>query len=170
MPNRSKIIHALTMSFFGWFRKKEVIVFADTFKPISALESSALVGLSSAVFITVLPVVSGSVGTWLACQTSGCASLASSAGGFAAGSSASATGVGIGSYLYYRRYKTWTIKNVGKYVINEGRLQKVIPLAFIVSSPITLSPISMILIANAYSFGSSYVRTKNLINSSKDTV
>ena len=55
------------------FKKKELIVFAEPFKSISTFETATLAGLGSAVFITILPMVSSSVGVWLACTTSGCA-------------------------------------------------------------------------------------------------
>ena len=149
------------------FAKKEVIVFAEPFKSISMFETAALAGVGSAVFITVLPVVSSSVGVWLACTTSGCAAASSAAGGFAAGSSASATTVGVGSYIYYKRYKDWSIREAGKYIINNGKLQKVVPLAFM-AVPSPIGPITMIVVANLYSLTSSYLRTKRQLDASED--
>lgn len=152
-------------SILNIFKKKELIVFAEPFKSISTFESAALTGLGSAVFITVLPVVSSSMGVWLACTTSGCASTATAFGGFAAGSSASVTTVGLGSYVYCKRYKDWTIKEAGKYVISNGTLQKVVPLAFIASVP---GPITMIVVANLYSFTTSYLRAKGELDAQED--
>ena len=93
---------------------------------------------------------------WLACTIYGCAGAA---GCLAACSSASATTVGVGSYIYYKRYKDWSIKEAGKYVINNGKLQKVVPLAFI-AMPSAPGPVTMIVIANLYSFTTSYLRAK----------
>lgn len=157
---------------FGFFKsifgRKEVIVFAEPFKAMSMVESVGLAGAGSAVFITVLPLVSSSVGAWLACTTAGCATAASATGGFAAGSSASATTVGIGSYLYYKRYKSWTIKEAGKYIINNGKLEKVVPVAFVMA-PVSINPIVALLLVNAYSFTASYLRTKSLLDSTENT-
>ena len=136
-------------------------------KSISTFETATLAGLGSAVFITILPVVSSSVGVWLACTTSSCAGVSAAAGGFAAGSSASATTVGLGSYIYYKRYRDWSIKEAGKYVINNGKLQKVVPLAFI-AMPSAAGPITMIVVANLYSFTTSYLRAKRELNASED--
>ena len=63
------------------FTKKELIVFAEPFKSISTFETATLAGLGSAVFITVLPVVSSSMGVWLVCTTFGCATVSIAAGG-----------------------------------------------------------------------------------------
>lgn len=155
-------------SILNVFTKKELMVFAEPFKPISMLETATLAGLGSAVFITVLPVVSSSVGVWLACTTSGCATASTAAGSFAAGSSASATTVGMGSYIYYKRYKDWSIKEAGKYIINDGKLQKVVPLAFIAMPSALAGPVTMIVVANLYSFTTSYLRAKRELDASED--
>jgi len=154
-------------SILNIFRKKELIVFAEPFKPLSMFETATLAGLGSAVFITILPVVSSGVGVWLACTTSGCATVSTAVGGFAAGSSASATTVGVGSYVYYKRYKDWSIEEAGKYIVNNGQLQKVVPLAF-VAMPSAAGPVAMIVVANLYSFTTSYLRAKRELNASED--
>lgn len=154
-------------SIFGLFKKKELIVFAEPFKSLSTLETATLAGLGSAVFITVLPVVSSSMGVWLACTTSNCAATSTALGSFAAGSSASATTVSLGSYIYYKRYKDWTIKEAGKYVISNGALQKVVPLAFI-AIPSAPGPITMIVVANLYAFTTSYLRAKGQLDAKED--
>lgn len=159
------------MSIFrNLFKKKEILVFAEPFQDVSPLESVSLAGAGSAIFMTVLPIVSSGVGAWLACTTSGCATFASAVGGFAAGSSSAATTAGFGTYLYYKRYKKWSIKNAGKYVIKEsGRLEKVIPIAFITptAAPIAINPVLMIVLVNIYYCASSYLRTKKIISASK---
>lgn len=145
------------------FKKKELIVFAEPFKGISMIETATLGGIGSAVFITVLPLVSSSVGVWLACTTPGCVITSTALGGFTAGSSSSSITIGVGSYIYYKRYKDWSIKEAGKYVISNGSLQKVIPLAFS-AMPSTPGPITMLVVANLYSFTSSYLRAKCELN------
>jgi hypothetical protein len=58
----------------------------------------------------------------LACFTLGCVTTATGISGLAAGTSASATTLGAGSFLYFRRYRNWSIKEVGKYIVTDGKL------------------------------------------------
>ena len=95
------------------------------------LEVTTLAGLGIAGFITIGPLVSSSLGAWLACSSSGCAITTSMIGGFGGGLTASALSIGSGTIIYKMRYKKWLKENAVKYVMNEAGKLEMIPLAFI---------------------------------------
>lgn len=112
------------------------------------VEASFLAGVGTSAFITVAPLLGG----YFACQTAGCAIGSSMAGGFAGSSSASAATIGSGTLIYKMRYKSWLKENGGKYIVNKLGKLEMVPMAFIATGTITISPLTLILLTNSYCF------------------
>ena len=151
------------MSFFGIFRSKPPIVMASPIPTPGIVEASFLAGVGTSAFITVAPFVSTYLGGYFACQSAGCAIGSSMAGGFAGGSTASAATIGAGTVIYKMRYKNWLKENAGKYVINKFGKLEMVPMAFIASGTITISPLAIIAITNSYYFFKGYIRKREEI-------
>ena len=127
------------------------------------VEASFLAGVGTSAFITVAPLVSTYFGSYFACQTAGCAIGSSMAGGFAGGSSASAATVGAGTLVYKMRYKSWLKENSGKYIVNNLGKLEMLPVAFIATGTITISPLTLIVLTNSYCFIKAYINKKEEI-------
>ena len=151
------------MSFFGIFKRKPVVVMASPMPTPGIFEASFLAGIGTSTFITVAPLVSTYLGGYFACQTAGCAIGSSMAGGFAGGSSASALTIGTGTVIYKMRYKRWLKENGGKYIVNRLGKLEMVPMAFIATGTITISPLTLIVLTNSYCFLKAYINKKEEI-------
>ena len=151
------------MSFFGIFKSKPVVIMASPMPTPGIVEASLLAGIGTSTFITVAPLVSTYLGGLFACQTAGCAIGGSMAGGFAGGSSASALTIGTGTVVYKMRYKRWLKENGGKYIVNSLGKLEMVPMAFIATRTITISPLTLIVLTNSYCFLKAYINKKGEI-------
>ena len=151
------------MSFFGIFKRKPVVVMASPMPTPGIFEASFLAGIGTSTFITVAPLVSTYLGSYFACKTAGCAIGSTMAGSFAGGSSASTLTIGTGTVIYKMRYKRWLKENGGKYIVNRVGKLEMVPMAFIATGTITISPLTLIVLTNSYCFLKAYINKKGEI-------
>lgn len=103
------------------------------------------------------------LGSYFACQTYGCAIGKCMAGEFVGGSAPSDATIGVGTAIYKMRYKSWLKENGGKYIVNQLGKLKMIPMAFIATGTITISPLTLIVLTNSYCFFKAYINKKGEI-------
>ena len=127
------------------------------------IEASCLAGIGTSTFITIAPAVSTYLGAYIACQTTTCAIGSSMLGGFAGGSSSAATTIGVSTLLYKMRYKSWVKENAGKYFVNSLGKLEMIPMAFIATGTVKISPLTLIVLTNSYCFLKAYINKKEEI-------
>ena len=151
------------MCLFGIFKRKPIVEMASPMPTPGIVEASFLAGVGTATLITVAPLVSTYLGGYFACKTAGCAISSSMAGGFAGGSSASAASIGAGTLIYKMRYKSWLKENGGKYIVNKLGKLEMVPMAFIATGTITISPLTLIVLTNSYCFLKAYINKKEEI-------
>ena len=146
---------------FMFFRKEEIIM-AEPFVPLTIVETGLLSGTTGVVFVLTGPTLAALLGAHLACTTLGCSVATSAVGGLTGGLAAGTTGASISAYLTRKRYKKWLKDNAQKYVVNKfGRLER-LPMCFIVCmSPVRIPSWVIIVAPTVYSFVVSYVKVKN---------
>lgn len=151
------------MALFGIFKRKSIVQMASPMPTPGIVEASFIAGVGTSAFITVAPLVSSYLGSYFACKTATCAIGSSMAGGFAGGSSASATTIGASTLIYKIRYKNWLKENGGKYIVNKFGKLEMVPMAFIATGTMTISPLTLILLTNSYCFFKAYISKKEEI-------
>ncbi len=129
--------------------------------PTPGIFESIFSAPGTAVFVT--PLVAYSLGGLFYCTTAACGISTCVIGGFAGGSSAGLATIGTGNVIYKLRYKQWLKENGGKYAVNQLGKLEMIPVAFIATRTITLSPLALILLTNSYCFFIGYISKKEEI-------